>query len=86
MKIQIALAASFFALLPAAASAAENQDEQNACMGDAFSVCSHAIPDREKVATCLALNIARISAPCRTVMNGYSKQPPVTRAKISSRD
>jgi hypothetical protein len=94
MKIQTALALSssltFFALVPTAASSAEAQDEQNACMGDAFSVCGHAIPDRDRVAACLARNINRISMPCRTVMLRYSKptNPPMiaTRAKLSTRD
>jgi hypothetical protein len=88
MKIQTAIALVFFTLIPAAASA-ETQDEQSACMGDAFSVCGHAIPDRDRVAACLAQNINRISMPCRTVMLRYSKpaNTPViaTRAKVSAR-
>jgi hypothetical protein len=88
MKIQTALAFALFTLVPAAASA-ETQDEQNACMNDAFSVCGHAIPDRDRVAACLAQNINRISMPCRTVMLRYSKPTaaPViaTRAKVSVR-
>jgi hypothetical protein len=88
MRIQVALAFAFLAFAPAAASAAESQDEQNACMSDAFSVCGHAIPDRDRVAACLARNLNRISAPCRTVMLRYSKSAPVTatRAKLSTRD
>jgi hypothetical protein len=87
MKIQFALALAFLALAPAAASA-ETQEEQNACMNDAFSVCGHAIPDRERVGACLAQNINRISGPCRTVMLRHAKsnQPVVaTRAKLSAR-
>jgi hypothetical protein len=88
MKIQTAIVLIIFSFIPAAASA-ETQDEQNACMGDAFSVCGHAIPDRDRVAACLAQNINRISMPCRTVMLRYSKPPsaPVvaTRAKVSAR-
>ena len=89
MKIQIAFALALSTLVPAAASA-ETQDEQNACMNDAFSVCGHAIPDRDRVATCLAQNLNRISMPCRTVMLRYSKptNAPViaTRARMSTRD
>ena len=42
---------------------------------DAFSVCGHAIPDRERVsAACLTGQISAASpAPCRTVMPRYSK-------------
>ena len=78
MKIQFALAFAFLALAPVAASA-ETQDEQNACMNDAFSVCGHAIPDRDRVGACLAQNINRISGACRTVMQRYARpsQPTV---------
>jgi hypothetical protein len=61
---------------------AQSQDEQQACMNDAFTVCGDAIPDRDRVAACLAQNINRISAPCRTVMLRYSSpasaQTPAT--------
>jgi hypothetical protein len=84
MKIRIALAFAFFALAPAAASA-QSQDDQNACMNDAFNVCGHAIPDRDRVSACLAQNINRISAGCRSVMQRYPK-PATTRAKMSARN
>jgi len=85
MKIPIAFALVFFTLVPAAASA-ETQDEQNACMSDAFSVCGHAIPDRDRVAACLVQNMNRISVPCRTVMQRYPKPITATRAKLSARN
>ena len=85
MKIQVALALVVFALVPTAASA-ETPDEQNACMNDAFNVCGHAIPDRDRVAACLAQNITRLSAPCRTVMQRHSRSTASTRSKISTRD
>jgi hypothetical protein len=83
MRVQIALAFAFLALVSVAASA-ETQDEQQACMNDAFSVCGHAIPDRDRVGACLAQNLNRISSACRTVMLRYSKPAPATRARISS--
>ena len=87
MKIQFALAFAFLALAPVTASA-ETQEEQNACINDAFTICSHAIPDRERVGACLAQNINRISSPCRTVMQRYSRTNPATtatRAKLTAR-
>jgi hypothetical protein len=72
MKFHFALAAVLVAFLPGTALA-QSQDEQQACMNDAFTVCSNAIPDRDRVAACLAQNINRISAPCRAVMARYSK-------------
>jgi hypothetical protein len=86
MKIQVALAVAFLAFAPVPASA-ESQEDQNACMNDAFSVCGHAIPDRSRVGACLAQNINRISVACRTVMQRYAKPTTTaTRAKVSSRD
>ena len=55
-------------------------------MNDAFTICGHAIPDRERVGACLAQNINRISSPCRTVMLRYSRtnQPATaSRAKLT---
>jgi hypothetical protein len=72
MKIKIAVALAFFAMMPAAASA-QSQDDQSACMNDAFSFCGDAIPDRARVGACLARNIKRISPACRAVMSRHSK-------------
>jgi hypothetical protein len=89
IKTQLAIAIAFLSFAPAAglfaraAALAETQDEQNACMNDAFNVCGQDIPDRDKVAACLARNIKRISPECRTVMLHYQK-PSVSRAKYST--
>ena len=86
MKIQVALVSAFLAFAPVPASA-QSQEDQNACMNDAFNVCGHAIPDRERVGACLAQNINRISPACRMVMQRYSRQAPsTTRSNVSSRD
>jgi hypothetical protein len=77
MKFRVALAFAFVALAPMAATA-ETPEEQQACMDDAFNVCNHAIPDRDRVAACLAQNINRISRACRLVMQRYSAQPRAT--------
>ncbi len=82
MKIHTMLALAMFALTPVAATA-ETQEEQQACMNDAFNVCGDYIPDRERVAACLAHNINRISAPCRAVMARYAPQPPA--ASVATR-
>ena len=70
MKIALALAVTFVALAPIAASA-HSQEEQEACMNDAFTFCGDAIPDRGRVAACLAAKKAQISVACRTVMSRY---------------
>ena len=87
MKAQVALAFAFLAFAPVAASA-ETQEDQNACMNDAFTICGHAIPDRDRVGACLAKNIKRISSACRTVMLRSSKPAATTaiRSKVSTRE
>ena len=84
MKAQAALALMLLACAPVAATA-ESQDEQMACMNDAFNVCGYAIPDRDRVAACLAQNINKISLACRTVMLRYNRQMP-TRERVTIRN
>jgi hypothetical protein len=81
MRNQAAFAVLLLAILPVAATA-ETQEEQQACMNDAFSVCGDAIPDRDLVATCLARNISRLSPACRTVMLRY--QTPVAPVAVAT--
>ena len=78
MQIKLALLGAALLILPVTASA-ESQDEQNACMNDAFTVCGHAIPDRDRVAACLVQNISKISPACRVVMQRYSRPAPRER-------
>ncbi len=40
-------------------------------MQDAMSVCAAYIPDRERVATCLISNRARISPACRSALDHF---------------
>lgn len=71
MKIRTALALVVLTTVNFGALA-ETQEEQQACQDDAFNVCGHAIPDRDRVAVCLHQNISRISAACRVVMMRYA--------------
>jgi hypothetical protein len=63
--------------VPVAARADAQQDQQ-ACMNDAMTVCGQFIPDRERVAACLFTNRSRISEACRTAMKHYD---PKTAAR-----
>jgi hypothetical protein len=53
------------------AARADQQDDQNACMQDAQTVCGQFIPDREKVAHCLMANRRKISPACRTALKHF---------------
>ena len=52
------------ALLPVAALA-YTQDEQQACTGDAFRLCSSEIPDVDRVTACMVRNKSQLSPECR---------------------
>jgi hypothetical protein len=40
-------------------------EQQQACMGDAFSLCGSEIPDVQRVAACMARKQAQLSPGCR---------------------
>ena len=82
MKIKFALAVALVALTPIAASA-YTQEDQNACMDDALNICGQYIPDRGRVAACLAANSSRISSACRAAMARYA--PPATSTTTAQR-
>ena len=53
-------------MLPNAAHAQPaTSEERAACQQDAFRVCGHAIPDRDRVRSCLRQNMRKISSLCR---------------------
>ena len=52
-------------MLSNAAHAEVTPAERAACQQDAFKVCTHAIPDRDRVRSCLRQNMRRISSLCR---------------------
>jgi hypothetical protein len=45
--------------------------DDNACMGDAFSICGQFIPDRERVAECLFTHRGSVSMPCRISLQHF---------------
>jgi hypothetical protein len=65
-----ALTASFCLLLATGARAFEPTAEQReACTGDAFRLCSSAIPDVARITACMAANKASLSPRCRVVFD-----------------
>jgi len=51
---------------------AQTAQEQQACMNDAFRVCSATIPDRNRTIACMVQNKAQLSAACQVVMDKYA--------------
>lgn len=64
-QIGLTLAAALWVSLWPAASRAYTDDQQQACMGDAFRVCGAEIPDVERVRLCMSRNKAQLSPGCR---------------------
>ena len=72
MTIRILLALAFFAVAIAPVTAmADPQQDQDACMQDAQTICGQFIPDRERVAHCLMANSRKISPACRVAVRHF---------------
>jgi hypothetical protein len=70
--IRITLAAAFTLATLSTAAFAQSSEEQQACMSDAFRVCSATIPDRARTTACMIQNKSQLSAPCQAVMAKYA--------------
>jgi hypothetical protein len=57
-------ALSFSSLLPTA-SEAYTAEQQQACSGDAFRLCSSEIPDVDRVTVCMIAKKSQLSPGCR---------------------
>jgi hypothetical protein len=72
MTVRILLVLGLFCLAQApGAATADPQQDQDACMMDAQTICGQFIPDRERVAQCLMANRHRISPACRAALKHF---------------
>jgi hypothetical protein len=80
MRLTLAIALTVSALSTAAY--AQSAEEQQACMNDAFRVCSATIPDRARTTACMIQKKTQLSSACQAVMAKYAppKAPPVQTA------
>ena len=72
------VAAAALSLLSAGAAIAQSSEDQQACMNDAFRVCSATIPDRNKTIACMVQNKAKLSSACQVVMDKYAPSNTTT--------
>ena len=72
MHIRLTLALAFTASMLSTAAIAQTAEEQQACMNDAFRVCSATIPDRARTTACMVQNKSQLSAACQVVMDKYA--------------
>jgi len=80
MKLGVGMLVTLFFILlaPAVVMAQAQQDQkqdqyqdQDACMGDAQTICGQFIPDRERVAQCLMANRNRVKPRCREALKHF---------------
>lgn len=86
MRIRAALALAVFAwVLSPANLKADAQQDQQACMNDAMTICGQFIPDRERVAACLFANRGHVSTACRAALSRFNPRPQANRTTASVR-
>jgi hypothetical protein len=63
----LAVAGLLFGALPTVAFAQleETPERRAACMADAVMLCSSAIPNKARIASCLASKMSKLSPQCR---------------------
>ena len=71
------LAVAFTVATMSTAAFAQSSEDQQACMNDAFRVCSATIPDRARTTACMVQNKSQLSPACQMVMDKYA---PATTA------
>ncbi len=76
-QLGLALATALAASMWSAASHAYTAEEQQACSGDAFRLCSSDIPDVDRVTVCMIRNKAQLSPGCRAFFRS-GPEPAVT--------
>jgi len=72
MHIRLTLALALAAGMVSTVATAQNADEQQACMSDAFRLCSATIPDRDRTAACMFQHKSQLSPACQMVMGKYA--------------
>jgi hypothetical protein len=65
-------AALALAFTVSVAAAQGTPQQQQACQGDAFRLCSEFIPDVPKIKACMSRKRAQLSAGCRAAIVGPS--------------
>jgi hypothetical protein len=69
-----------FSMLPGA-SEAYTEEQQQACTGDAFRLCSAEIPDVDRITTCMIRNKSQLSPGCRAFFGPDPVVEPVAAGR-----
>jgi hypothetical protein len=81
--VLIATAIAFASFVLPKAGYAYTAEEQQACQGDAFRLCSDAIPDVDRVTACMVKKRAQLSPGCAVYFRGGPPPGASTRAVSS---
>lgn len=79
LSLMLAMALSF--LMWPAASRAYSPEEEQACSGDAFRLCSAEIPDVDRVVACMVRKQSQLSPGCRVYFRPEPEVVPVASGK-----
>jgi hypothetical protein len=83
IKFAVGLKGFRFVALPAVALAAwlspaagwaYTYEQQQACMGDAFRLCSSEIPDIDRIKACMVSRVSELSPGCRAQFRSQSSE------------
>jgi hypothetical protein len=65
LQLGLVLAAALAVSAGPAAAQSYTAEQQQACTGDAFRLCSSDIPDIDRITACMIRNKSQLSPPCR---------------------
>ena len=65
LQFGLLFAASLVVSIGPAAAQSYTAEQQQACTGDAFRLCSSDIPDVDRITACMIRNKSQLSPPCR---------------------
>ncbi len=78
----LAVAAVAFSLTTASAQGYTAEQEQ-LCTGDAMALCSHEIPDVQRITACMIAKRAQLSPGCKAVFRAPQAEPQATPVRAS---
>ncbi len=81
LMLAATLSCSLSFLLWPVAGQAYTADEQQACSGDAFRLCSAEIPDVDRVTVCMVRNKSQLSPGCRVYFRPEPEVAPAAAAR-----
>ena len=70
LRFALMLASGFVVSIASTVSHAYTFEQQQACSGDAFRLCSSEIPDVDRITACMVRSRSQLSPQCRAFFHG----------------